>query len=288
MLIRQRKTRRLRTLTRTLIEAARHVHNEAREIEIVHQPIYLPNLPSSFEGYRLAQMSDIHHGALVRADYILSAVAMINHLQPDVVVLTGDYITHSRAYMEPCAELLTQLNAHDGVFAVLGNHDFWTDAEKMARSFKKHHIHVLRNTHTYLERNGDRLALVGVDDSTTAQDDIRAALRGVRVNAPTVLLSHNPNVLRKAAHFGVQLILSGHTHGGQIRLSTRRRPPHRWLRFYHGYVQLDMTQLYVNRGLGTVIVPVRYQCRPEITVIELRRSTPEPADGLSHRSHDDE
>ncbi|MCS6806274.1 MAG: metallophosphoesterase [Acidobacteriota bacterium] len=278
----------MQTLTRTLIEAARHVHNEARDIEIVQRAIYLPNLPAAFEGYTLVQLSDVHHGALVRADYILSAVAMINERQPDVVVLTGDYITHSRAYMEPCAELLSQLRAKDGVFAVLGNHEFWTDADKMTRSFKKHHIHVLRNTHTHLERKGERLALVGVDDSTTAQDDIRAALHGVHINAPTILLSHNPNVLRKAAHFGVHLILSGHTHGGQIRLSTRQRPPHRWLRFYHGYVQLGMTQLYINRGLGTVIVPVRYQCRPEITVIELKRTMPEPANGLSSGSHDDE
>jgi hypothetical protein len=271
-----------------LIEAARNVHNEARDIEVVHQPMYLQNLAESFEGYTIVQISDIHHGALVRADHILSAVEMINHLEPDVVVLTGDYITHSRAYMEPCAELLGRLKAHDGVYAVLGNHDFWTDADKMARSFKKHHIHLLRNAHTHLERNGDHVALAGVDDSTTEQDDLRAALRGVRVNAPTVLLSHNPNLFRKAAHFGVDLVLSGHTHGGQIRLSPRQRPPHRWLRFCRGHGRLGTTQLYVNRGLGTVIVPVRYQCPPEITVIELRRPRFEPFDRPTGSFDDDD
>ncbi|MBI3951673.1 MAG: metallophosphoesterase [Acidobacteria bacterium] len=269
-MIRRRK-RRLLTLTATLAEVARNVHNEARDIEVVHQPIYLRSLPEGFEGYTIVQLSDVHHGSLVEAAHIRTAVGIINQLEPDLVVLTGDYVTHSLTYIGPCAELLGQLRAEDGVFAVLGNHDFWTDADKMVDAFKQQRVGVLRNTHTHLHRNGSSLALVGVDDSTTRQDDLRAALPGVPLSAPTILLSHNPNLIGQAAHMGVDLVLSGHTHGGQIRLTTRSRPRQRWLKFWRGHGQLGKTQIYVNRGLGTVIVPVRYQCPPEITVIELRR-----------------
>lgn len=287
MMRRHRRKRQL-TLTAALVEAARSLHNEARDLEVVHQPIYLRALPERFEGYTIVQLSDIHHGSLVEAAYIRTAVETVNQLEPDLVVLTGDYVTHSRAYIEPCAELLGQLRARDGVFAVLGNHDFWTDAETIANAFTRHQVELLRNTHSHLHRDGESLALVGVDDPTLRQDDLRKALKGVRVGAPTVLLSHNPSLVRRAAQLGIDLMLSGHTHGGQIRLSARQRPPQRFLRFCRGHGQFGPTQIYVNRGLGTVIVPVRYQCPPEITVIELHRRLPgaEPGFGGSPGTHD--
>lgn len=265
------KSQRYLTLTAALVQLARGLHNEARDTEIVYQPIYLRHLPQKFEGYTIVQLSDIHHGSLVEAAHIQAAVETVNQLEPDLVVLTGDYVTHSRAYIEPCAELLGHLRARDGVFAVLGNHDFWTDAEFIVRALTKHQVELLRNTHTHLHRDGQSLALVGVDDPTVQQDDLRKALRGVHVGAPTILLSHNPRLVRRAARLGIDLVLSGHTHGGQIRLSPRQRPPQRFLRFCRGHGQFGQTQIYVNRGLGTVIVPVRYQCPPEITVIELHR-----------------
>jgi hypothetical protein len=268
-MIRRRRKKRLLALTTTLVEVARNVHNEARDIEVVHQPIFLRTLPEKFDGYTIVQLSDVHHGSFVEADHIRAAVEMINRLEPDLIVLTGDYVTHSHRYVEPCAELLGQLRAHDGVFAVLGNHDFWTDADKIADAFTGQRVGVLRNTHTHVRRDGESLVLLGVDDSTVRQDDLRAALKGVRLAAPTILLSHNPNLVRQASATGIDLMLSGHTHGGQIRLSPRNRHPRRWRRFRRGLGQLGHTQIYVNRGLGTVIVPVRYQCPPEITVIEL-------------------
>jgi hypothetical protein len=287
-MIRRQRKKRLLALTATLVEAARNVHNEARDIEVVHQPIYLRHLPEKFDGYTIIQLSDIHHGSLVEAAHIRAAVETINQLEPDLVVLTGDYVTHSQAYIEPCAELLGQLQAQDGIFAVLGNHDFWTDAEQITRAFTRQRVDMLRNTHTHLKRDGESLALAGVDDSTTRQDDLRAALRGVQVGAPTVLLSHNPRLIRQAARMSVDLMLSGHTHGGQIRLAARKDRKPQWLRFWRGHGQLGQTQLYVNRGLGTVIVPVRYQCPPEITVIEFRRYRWEPLSWLADGSEDDD
>lgn len=274
-MIQRRRKKRLLTLTAALVEVARNVHNEARDIEVVHQPIYLGHLPGKFDGYTIVQLSDIHHGALVEASHIRAAVETVNQLKPDLIVLTGDYVTHSRAYIEPCAELLGWLQAPDGVFAVLGNHDFWTGADQIARALNLRRLGLLRNTHTHLRRDGESLALVGVDDSTVRQDDLKTALRGVHPGAPTILLSHNPNLVRQAARLGVDLVLSGHTHGGQIRLSPRRRPPQRFLRFCRGFGQFGQTQIYVNRGLGTVILPVRYQCAPEITLIELKCRPPD-------------
>jgi hypothetical protein len=267
----RRRKRRLLALTASLVEVARTGYNEAREIELVRQPIYLENLPAPFDGYTIAQISDIHHGSFVEADHVGRAVYLINRLQPNLIVLTGDYVTHSRAYIEPCGELLGELRATDGVFAVLGNHDFWTDADQMARALKRRGVGVLRNTHTLFERHGDRLALVGVDDSTVRRHDLGAALGGLRAPVPKILLSHNPNLIRQAAEAKVDLMLSGHTHGGQINLpAINKRSRRRWT-FWRGYGQLEQTQIYVNRGLGTVVVPVRYQCPPEITLIELKR-----------------
>jgi hypothetical protein len=267
----KRRKRRLLALTATVVEVARTGYNEARAIDLVRQPIYLDNLPSSFDGYTIAQLSDIHHGSFVEAEHIRRAVRLVNSLRPNLIVLTGDYITHSRSYIEPCAKLLGELRANEGVFAVLGNHDFWTDAGRISSALKRRGIGVLRNAHTLLEQRGDRVALAGVDDFTVRQHDLRAAIRGLGPAVPRVLLSHNPNLIHEAAESHIDLMLSGHTHGGQINLPAfNKRTRRRW-RFWRGHGQLDQTQIYVNRGLGTVIVPVRYQCPPEVTLIELRR-----------------
>jgi hypothetical protein len=266
----KRRKRPLLALTATLVEVARTGYNEARAIDLVQQPIHLEDLPPSFDGYTIAQLSDVHHGSFVEAEHIRRAVRLVNSLKPDLIVLTGDYITHSRSYIEPCARLLGELRADDGVFAVLGNHDFWTEANRMSSALKRRGIGVLRNTHTLLERRGDRVALAGVDDFTVRQHDLGAAIRGLRPATPKILLSHNPNLIQEAAESQIDLVLAGHTHGGQINLPAfNKRTRRRW-RFWRGHGQLDQTQIYVNRGLGTVIVPVRYQCPPEVTLIELR------------------
>jgi hypothetical protein len=258
-------------MTAGIVEVARAGYNEARDIQIVRQPVLIDQLPEAFEGFTIAQLSDVHHGALVDAPHVLQAVQIVNRLEPDLIALTGDYVTHSRAYIEPCAELLRELRSRDGVLAVLGNHDFWTDANGMARAFKQRGIEVLRNTHTQLARNGDRLALLGVDDYTVRCHDLRAAMRGVPNLERKVLLSHNPNLIRQAAEARVDLVLSGHTHGGQINLPAINKRSRKLWKFWRGHGQLGNTQIYVNRGLGTVIVPIRYHCPPEITLIELKR-----------------
>jgi hypothetical protein len=129
---------------------------------------------------------------------------------------------------------------------------------------------MLRNTHTQIKKGGDVLTLAGIDDLTLGEDNLPAALRGASGKHLKLLLSHNPNIIWQAAEARVDLILSGHTHGGQINLPSWRRRARRFWPYLRGHGQLGQTQIYVNRGLGTVIVPVRFKCPPEITLIELK------------------
>jgi predicted MPP superfamily phosphohydrolase len=271
---------RTRRPPRTLAAILQAAALEPYQVEITHQAIRIAKLPEPFNGLRLVQLSDIHHSPFLSETEILIAARHANALSPDLIVLTGDYISHSRQYISGCARALSHLRAPLGVYAVLGNHDHWTDGEMMAAALTAVGIRVLNNESLALTRAGARLWLAGVDDLMVERDDLRAALDGTAGDETRILLCHNPSIIREAARAGVDLVLAGHTHGGQInwrllvgredRAFSRRllRPSRRFLR---GHAQLGETQLYVNRGLGTVVVPLRYGCPPEITLIELTK-----------------
>lgn len=267
----RKRTRTVLGITASAMELGRTLLDETRNIEVTYQRIGIADLPAEFDGYTLVHLSDIHYSAFVEAEYIARAVALANRLEPDLIVLTGDYVSHSRWYIGGCAEVLGELRAPDGVYAVLGNHDFWADAAALERAFRRRGIEPLRNTHTELRKKSDALTLAGVDDATLGEDDLQRALQGAVSNRPIILLSHNPNIIWQAAAAQVALVLAGHTHGGQINIPSWRRRARRFWPYLRGYGQQARTHIYVNRGLGTVIVPFRYRCRPEITLIELRR-----------------
>jgi len=251
---------------------------EPRQIEITRQRILLPKLPREFQGFRIAQLSDIHHSPFLSEAEVSAAVHRANDLHADLIVLTGDYVSYSRDYIAGCARALGQLRAPLGVFAVLGNHDHWMDGAGVAAALTQQGIRVMNNENLWVERETSHLCLVGIDDLTVGRDDLPKALMDTEANETRILLSHNPRIIREAARAGIDLVLSGHTHGGQInwRLLVGRedRKTDRWLRrpsrrLMRGHAQLGTTQLYVNRGLGTVVVPLRYGCPPEITLFEL-------------------
>jgi predicted MPP superfamily phosphohydrolase len=253
---------------------------EPHQIEITHQTIAIEKLPAEFQGLRVVQLSDVHHSPFLDEERINEAVRMANDLRPDLVALTGDYISHSRDYIAPCARALGRLRAAHGIFAVLGNHDHWTDGAMMRGALADQGIRVLCNESERIERGSSHIRLAGVDDLMVKRDDLRKAMEETSWDETRILLSHNPAIIREAARAGVDLVLSGHTHGGQInwRLLTGRkdRKIARWLRrpsrrLIRGHAQLASTQLYVNRGLGTVVVPLRYGCPPEITLLEIVR-----------------
>jgi uncharacterized protein len=263
----------LRTLALNLTHVARAAISEPYMLSIEHERIVLNRLPPAFESFRIVQLSDIHHGPFSDRTQIERAVETANRLQPDIIALTGDYISKERHYAAPCAEMLGRLKAKYGVYAVLGNHDHWTDAALITDLFRAEGITVLINEGMRFELNGSAFWLAGVDDTMVGLEDISLALAGARQGEMKLLLAHNPIVLRRAARADVDLVLSGHTHGGQVALRSEPSQsggPRR--RFLKGLGRLGNTQIYVNRGLGTVVLPIRYGCPPEVSLLELRCS----------------
>jgi len=261
----------LRELALNLTEAARAALTEPFRLTIEHKQIPLRRLPRELDGFRVVQLSDIHHSPFTSREQIERAVETANNLQPDIIALTGDYVSKERAYAAPCAELLGGLRARHGVFAVLGNHDHWTDAALITDLFRAEGITVLVNEGMRFENNGAAFWLAGVDDTMVGLEDLPLALAGSSQDEFKLLLAHNPIILRRAARAGVDLVLSGHTHGGQVRLRTERsasgRPRRRLLK---GLARQGETQIYITRGLGTVVLPVRFGCPPEVSLLELR------------------
>lgn len=261
----------LRNLAVNLTQAARSALSEPFMLTVEHQPIHLHRLPRGFHGFRIVHLSDFHHSPFTSREQIKRAIDTANRLQPDIVALTGDYISHERRFAAPCAELLGRLRARFGVYAVLGNHDHWTDAALITDLFRAEGINVLINQGMRFAQREEAFWLAGVDDTMVGLEDLSLALAGSREEEMKLVLAHNPIILRRAARAGVDLVLSGHTHGGQVTLRSERsasgKPRRRLLR---GLGRQGDTQIYVTRGLGTVVLPIRYGCPPEVSLLELR------------------
>ena len=237
--------------------------------------IFIRDLPEAFEGFRITQLTDIHHSRILGINEVRRVVSLAQQTKPDLFVLTGDYSTSYRRYIEPCAEALSTLNAPEGVWAVLGNHDHYTDPELTTRALERQHIAVLNNAHTIVTRRSDALQLSGIDDWTWNATDWVRAFSGLKPNAPTILLSHQPTVLDFEQTKNVSLILSGHTHGGQLNFPFLGAPASFFtkdLRYARGLFQRGETQLYVSTGTGVIGLPLRFGVRPEIAVLRLRRA----------------
>lgn len=243
---------------------------EANSLSLEHVEIRLRRLPRRLDGLRVIHLSDTHHSPMTSIEHIRRAVRIANRLRPDVCLLTGDYVSHEREYIAPVAAELGELRARHGIYACLGNHDHWTDAELVTHLFRGEGINVLVNEGFRFEAHGAAFWLAGVDDHMVGKTDVRAALRGSFPDEMKLLLAHNPIIFREAARLGVDLTLSGHTHGGQIKLrdDEKRILPRRRLKA--GLHSRRGSQIYITRGIGTVVVPLRYQCPPEISLLELR------------------
>ena len=261
----------LSVIKSALGEMARVALAEPFMLAIERQQIYLRRLPKTLDGLRVVHLSDFHYGPIVNPKHLERAIEAANDLQPDLIALTGDYISHDRSYAAPCAELVGRLRARYGVFAVLGNHDHWTDAALIADLFRAEGITVLLNEGMRIDLKGESFWLAGVNDTMVGLEDLPLALAGSGDAEMKLLLAHNPIILRRAARAGVDLVLSGHTHGGQVTLRPEKnrsgRPRRRLLR---GLGRRGNTQIYVTRGLGTVVLPIRYGCPPEVSVLELQ------------------
>ena len=274
---------------------------EPRWIEVVRVKVKLAGLSATLDGFTIAQLSDLHLGPYVKVEQIRKAVALTNTLSPDLIVLTGDYVYGSADHSKACAQELAALRALHGVYAVLGNHDHWTDADLVTDSLREVGITVLDNDHRAIQVGEARLWLIGIDSrgitasggwiSSLSRSDLQTlwgkeyeSLQSILETLPTrerrILLVHNPDFVESIPLEPIDLILSGHTHGGQVRLpilGTPLLPSAYGQKYAQGLVWSDRTPVYVNRGIGLIPPPVRFLCRPEVTLIHLLR-TP----GLSH------
>lgn len=260
----------IRRLAGTWSKRARLAMDEAQSLSLEHVTIQLKRLPKRLDGLRIIHLSDTHHSPFTSLEHIERAVRVANRLKPDLVLLTGDYVSHESQYIAPVAATLAELRPRHGIFACLGNHDHWTDAGLVTHLFRGEGIKMLVNEGFRFEAHGASFWLAGVDDYMVDKTDVPAALKGSYPDEMKLLLAHNPIIFREAARLGVDLTLSGHTHGGQIKLrdEDKRLLPRRKLKA--GLHQRRNSQIYITRGIGTVVVPMRYQCPPEISLLELR------------------
>ena len=247
--------------------AAYGVAYERHHIGVTHAALPVSGLPPALDGLRIAMLTDIHHSRFVPADDVTRAVDLAMAQRPDLIVLGGDYVTFGdRAFVGPVAELLAPLRAPNGVFAILGNHD---DDRDLPAALTKRHIQVLKDARTRLEIRGEPLELAGVRFWTRQPGDIARVLR--KASDTVILLAHDPRRLTEAAALNVPAVLSGHTHGGQVVLPgvgavARRRFP-----ILAGLGARENTSIFVSRGIGTVYVPVRINCPPEVAMVTLKR-----------------
>ncbi len=263
----------IRKLARNLSKTAKIALDEANSLSLEHIEIFLKRLPPKLDGFKIIQLSDTHHSPFTGLEHIERAVKIANRLRPDLFLLTGDYVSHERQYIAPVAAALAKLKAKHGVHACLGNHDHWTDADLVTDLFRGEGINVLINEGFRLETKRGSFWLAGVDDYMVGKTDVPASLRGSFPDELKILLAHNPIIFREAARLGVDLTLSGHTHGGQIKMRDpeKRILPQRKLKAGL-HARRNGSQVYITRGIGTVVVPMRYQCPPEISLLELRCS----------------
>ncbi len=259
----------LRELAGNLSKVAKYAIEEANSLSLERVSITLPRLPKKLDGFKIIHLSDTHHSPFTNLEHIARAVKIANRLRPDIFILTGDYVSHERKYIAPVAKVLGCLKSEFGTFACLGNHDHWTDADEITKRFRDAGIKVLINEGIRFEARGGSIWLAGVDDHMVGKSDLPAALKGSFPDEMKLLLAHNPIIFRQAARLGVDLTLSGHTHGGQVKIreEEKRILPRR--RLSAGLHARKSSQIYITRGIGTVVLPIRYQCPPEISMLEL-------------------
>jgi predicted MPP superfamily phosphohydrolase len=256
--------------------------SERLDVEVTRQRIRLPRLPKAFEGFRIAQLSDFHISPFMTAEQIRRFAEITNDLKPDLVALTGDFLTWDAGAQGEVVQALAPLRAPYGVFGCLGNHEVYTRTQdSITQMLGTAGIRILRHATAAIRSGGESVNLIGVDfqgchecPTFPPQDYLRDIEPLVVPDTVNILLSHNPESFDRAAQLGIDLSLAGHTHGGQLALESVRRGLNLSSLGYtytRGRYEKGGSQLYVNRGIGTIGFPIRLGAAPEITVFELTR-----------------
>jgi len=244
-----------------------------RWFRVVERDVIVPGLDHRLDGVRIAHLSDLHLGTLTPRSWGLRWVRAANLRAPDLAVVTGDMVTSGTDFHDDVADVIGELRAKRGVFASMGNHDYFGDDEPLVGLLRKRGVRVLRNEGVAIDRDGATLWLAAIDDTWTRRDDLAAAMRDRPKGATTLLLAHDPNRFDAAADAGANIVLSGHTHGGQIGMPFLTRTlnlAHITHRYTIGFYRRGRSVLYVHPGLGTTGPPMRLGAAPEVTILVLR------------------
>jgi predicted MPP superfamily phosphohydrolase len=255
---------------------------EANRPRIVRKDFFLPRWPERLNGFTIALLSDFHFDPWFSVHPLRAAIDMVNGLRPDLIVLAGDFVSiplvgsrrKAALASEPCARLLGQMTAPLGIWAIMGNHDIDTDRKHVMHALQSENIRVLMNQSQAIERDGARFWLAGVNDAFTKLADLPKTLQGVPADEVVILLAHEPDFADEACRFPVDLQLSGHSHGGQIRfpLLPPLYLPRLAKKYILGTYQVGPLSLYTTAGVGTIGVPARLNCPPEVTLLTLQRA----------------
>jgi predicted MPP superfamily phosphohydrolase len=247
-------------------------HNDIYDLEVTRHEIFIDDLPPAFDGYRIAFLTDTHVASFVRREFYREIQTQVAAFDPDLILLGGDFVSFNRHIKLMAATLMSDLRARDGVYAILGNHDYWAGAQDVIDAMTARGIRFIINQNVTLTRDGATLALVGIDELYRGEPVVEAAFAGV--SGPTIGVSHHPDIVDILDRRRLDLLVCGHTHGGQIRFpffgAIVVPSRHEW-RYAAGFHRVGRVLMYVSRGIGA-IPPLRILCRPELATFVLRRS----------------
>jgi predicted MPP superfamily phosphohydrolase len=245
---------------------------EPYTIEVKQIEISDPDVPASFRGFRIAFLTDIHLGPYFSLSRLNEVVAQVNGLIPDLVLLGGDYVRLGSQYIAPCFAALGKLKAPCGVYGVLGNHDHWEDADLSWKEMKRNGIVPLDNAGFWIQRGEKKIKIGGVGDLWTDRQDLSPTIGDARVDDFVILVSHNPDFMERLTTDKIDLVLCGHTHGGQVTffgLYAPFLPVTTGQKYRTGVVDTPSAKVVISNGIGTVTPPVRFFAPPQIVVITL-------------------
>ncbi|MGQ8874339.1 metallophosphoesterase [Paenibacillus sp. TSA_86.1] len=249
---------------------------EPKRLQINHIDLKLPSFPESFDGLRIVHFSDAHLGFHTGLNELSKLAAQIEKQQPDLICFTGDIVERQAEPMRECVPVLASMAARYGKFAILGNHDYRGRQQQDIRDmFHEAGFTLLCNQHVIIEQGREKIAVVGLDDALTGKPDPEEAITGLDESVWKLLLMHEPDYADYAVPYGFGLQLSGHSHGGQVRFPwfgamTTPRGSRKYIQGLH-YTSQSQMPVYVNRGFGMTQLPIRFLCRPELTVLHLGR-----------------
>lgn len=249
------------------------INDESQDPVIDRIPLAIKNLHSALEGFTIVQITDVHLYPMTQPELVKKAVIMANALNPDLVVLTGDYVWQELAAIDELAPILAGLNAKYGVFSTLGNHDYWLNADVITAAMESYGLPVLINQGLSIQHGDGSIYIAGLDDGWSGNPDLGKTLEGVNSAETVVLLCHEPDLAdRYSLDSRIDVQLSGHTHGGQIRLPGIGALilPYLGRKYDLGLYKVNDMLLYTNRGLGVISEPVRFNCPPEISQFVLQ------------------